>query len=84
MGNFAIFSPPALPTKNMQAGFVASIDAFVLLIQYIFVVTIGGVLWFALQKKEVRADRRLPQKSTTEIEPLDENDQKDRNEKGKE
>lgn len=74
MGNFAIFSPPALPTKNMEAGFVASIDAFVLLVQYLFVVTIGGILWFALQNKEARADQSLPQQSTTEIEPLDEKD----------
>jgi len=84
MGNFAIFSPPALPTRNMQAGFVASIDTFVLLVQYLFVVTIGGVLWFALQKKEARADPSLPQQNTTEIEPLDGNDLKDRSEKGKE
>ncbi len=78
MGNFAIFSPPTLPTKTMEAEFVASIDALALLVQYLFVVTIGGILWFALQKKEARADRSLPQQSATEIKPLDENDELNR------
>ncbi len=74
MGNFPIFSPPALPTKNMEAGFAASIDALALLVQYLFVVTIGGILWFALQKKEARTDRSLPQQSTPRIKPSDEDD----------
>ncbi|MBW1784039.1 MAG: hypothetical protein JRL30_25285 [Deltaproteobacteria bacterium] len=81
MGNFSVFSPPTLPTKTMEAGLAANMDALVLFVQYLFVITIGGILWLALQRREARAEPSLPEQSPIEAEQMDENSENNENDK---
>ena len=46
-----ILSPPIPPITDLEIKFASNINIALLFVQYLFTVTIGGILWFVFKKR---------------------------------